>query len=117
MLDETILGTSDCIEGSTDIGFYCPSTTLTLNPLTLTGANGTSTEVTLTIANAESLFASGNAAFSNLAGASCEGGSAAGCNASTDYIDLGLPFFFGQANGIFVGISEGATYPNGFWAF
>jgi hypothetical protein len=39
----------------------------------------------------------------------------------TDYFDLGLPFFFGQPHGVFVGIS-GATagspnYANGYWAF
>jgi hypothetical protein len=128
ILDETTLGTEggvtmgDCIVSGTDIGWYCPVTGTTpedfsMAPLTVFGANGTSGVLNLNINNYDTLSATGYAAFNNLGGPSCDGGSAAGCSASTDYIDLGLPIFFGQPNGIFVGISEGTTYPNGFWAF
>ncbi len=120
ILDESLLSVGgvsvgDCMSGTTDTGWYCPTSTQNLLPLTLTGYNSTSTSVTLSVANEIDLVNSGNAAFNNLAAPSCAGGSAAGCSASTDFIDLGLPFFFGQP--IFTGISGGTTYPNGYWAF
>ena len=115
--DATTLGATDCPGDFT--GFYC--STQTLNPLTLTGANGTSTNVTLSIEDAETLVATGYAAFNDLAGPSCiatTGSPCTGVSPSPDYFDLGLPFFFGQPNGIFVGIyGTNTTYPNGYWAF
>ncbi|MGB7592112.1 MAG: DUF3443 family protein, partial [Terriglobia bacterium] len=99
-----------------DNPWYCPASTLNLSPpdlgLTLYGDNGTSGTVLLSIANADSLF-SGNdyGAFFNLGGSSISSGEPT----SDDFIDLGLPFFFGRT--IFVGISEGTQYPNGYWAF
>ncbi len=134
ILDETTLGSSstngasmnDCIVSGSDIGWYCPTIGTTATPfdmstVTLTGSNGTSTSLTsLVLGNYDTLNATGNAAFNNFAGPSCEGGQSGGCTTPTngispDYFDFGLPFFFGRP--IYIGISEGATYPNGYWAF
>jgi hypothetical protein len=113
--DETSLNTTDCLSGSTDLGYYCPTTGLTI-PLGLTGSNGTSTTVTLSIADGTTLFNSGNADFYNLGGPSCIPETDAPCSLATDYVDLGLPFFFGRP--IYVGIAgSNASYPNGYWAF
>jgi len=121
--DETTLGTTDCTvsgpEGITDIGYYCSSSTLDLS-LGLTGSNGTAKTVTLNIENALNLFSANSsyAAFNDLGGPSCIPTATSSCNSATDYFDLGLPFFFGQPNGIFVGIAgTSTTYPNGYWAF
>jgi hypothetical protein len=113
-----------CESGS---GFYCPSSTLNLTGnlgLTLYGYNpagaggpGTPGTVSLSIADADTLFTANPSytVFSNLAGPSI----ASGESPLDDSIDLGLPFFFNQPNGgIFVGISgTSSTYPNGYWAF
>lgn len=130
ILDETTLGSSstngasmnDCIASGSDLGWYCPLATGTttaepfdMMPLTLTGDNGTQTNVSLVLGNYDTLNATGNAAFNNIAESSCEGGASAGCTALTDFFDFGLPFFFGRP--IYIGISEGLTYPNGYWAF
>jgi hypothetical protein len=115
--DAGTLGTADCT--SPDVsGFYCPSSSLSLQPLGLTGYNNNTTSVSLVIDNAMTLAGTGNAAFDDLGGPSCVSSSSATCSQSTDYWDLGLPFFYGRP--IFVGISSTAgtgTYPNGFWAF
>ncbi len=140
ILDETTLGTSngvtmgDCIVSGNDIGWYCPTTGTTpepfdMLPLTLTGyttsgTNNPSTTLSLVLGNYDTLSATNNAAFNDFAGPSCEGGSA-DCQpsdgVSPDYIDLGLPFFFGQPNGVFIGISTPSNpngpYANGYWAF
>jgi len=89
-------------------GYYCPSSTI---PFTVTayGANNVSGAVQFNVANASGLFSSGNAAFNDLGGDS-------GVGFSTDYVDLGLPFFLGRP--VFVGIAGASSaYPNGFWAF
>ncbi len=106
--DPNTLGTADC----PDNPYYCPISPLALT-LTLDGANGSSGMVTLNIANADDLIATGSAAFNDLGGASGEG-------LSTDYFDLGLPFFFG--NSVFVGIAgttvpASVSAPNGYYAF
>lgn len=89
-------------------GYYCPAATVPLN-LTIYGANNVESTLQIDIANAETLFGSENAVFNDLGGDS-------GTGPSSDYVDLGLPFFFGRP--IFVGI-EGlsSAYPNGYWAF
>jgi hypothetical protein len=90
------------------LGYYCPASTI---PFTVTahGTNGVEGAVQFSIADASTLFASGYAAFNDLGGDS-------GTGPSTDYVDLGLPFFFGRS--VFVGIAgSNSSYPNGFWAF
>jgi len=122
--DETTLSTTDCTVsgplGITDIGYYCPSSTLNLS-LGLEGTNSTSpTTVSLPIENALNLFDANPsyAVFNDLGGPSCIPTAGSPCTSETDYFDLGLPIFFSQPNGIFVGIAgTNATYPNGFWAF
>ncbi|HEY3598464.1 MAG TPA: DUF3443 domain-containing protein [Paraburkholderia sp.] len=71
--------------GSEAPQFYCPATTQTRSA-TLKGQNSTSATVSFQVANADSLFNSGNFAFSNLAGQ----------NGSATSLDLGLPFFYGR---------------------
>jgi hypothetical protein len=116
--DETTLDTTDC--SGEEAGFYCPTSTLNLS-LGLEGTNSTSpTTVSLPIANAVDLFSANTsyAAFNDLAGPSCTPTTTSPCTSATDMWDLGLPFFFGQTNGIFVGIyGTNTTYPNGYWAF
>jgi len=110
------LGTSvtDCSVSGTDIGYYCPSSTVSI-PVTLGGTNSTSGSYTLSVANALNLFSANSsfAAFNDLAGES------GGTDPSTDAWDLGLPFFFGKT--IFFGIGgttvSGQTSTNGYYAF
>ena len=104
----SLAGTGILECGRDETGYYCPKATI---PFTVTvyGTNSAHTAVPFSIANADSLFATGFAAFSNLGGDS-------GTGPSTDYVDLGLPFFFGRT--IFFGISGASmSYPNGYWAF
>jgi len=110
VLNAATLGIVDC----TGNPYYCPAQTLPLS-ITTYGTNGTSGTVNLNIANATTLFdANPNfAAFNNLGGAS-------GTGLSTDYFDVGLPFFFGHS--AFVGIAgmsvpNNANAPNGYFAF
>ena len=108
-LDSGTLGNIECLDAS---GFYCPSGTLSFT-VTNTGANGNSGQVTFNIANADALFNTGNAAFNDLGGDS-------GTDPSTDYVDFGIPFFFGR--NVFTGIEgttipSGATATNGYWAY
>jgi len=90
------------------VGYYCPASTLSFS-VTVSGANHTQTAVSFSVANAANLIGSGLAAFSNIGGDS-------GFGPSTDYVDLGIPFFFGRS--VFVGMAGASTsYPNGYWAF
>ena len=91
------------------VGYYCPAAsvpfTVTNTALTGTGS-GT---VTFSIANASTLFNSGNAVFNNIGGDS-------GTGLSTDYFDFGVPFFLGKT--VFVGMAgANASYPYGYWAY
>src|SRR5208282_1688777 len=115
--DGTTLGISDCIIGSTDIGYYCPNSTLATT-VDLTDDNNVSTgSIPLSIANALNLFAANSyqfAAFNNL------GGESGGTDAASDSFDFGLPFFFGR--NVFVGIMgttppNSVSAPNGYYAF
>jgi Protein of unknown function (DUF3443) len=110
VLDAGTLGIPDCQSAT---GFYCPGSTQSYT-VTNKGKNGTSNPVSFDIANAEALFAANNgqnAAFSNLGGGT-------GTGPSTDYVDFGMPFFYGRD--VFVGI-ENMTGPKGvvgpYWAY
>jgi hypothetical protein len=63
--------------------WFCPSAAQSFTA-TITGNGGATNNVTFSIGNATSLFASGNNAFNNLAGS------------AANYFDWGLPFFFGR---------------------
>jgi len=79
-LDSSTTGFATCQDASF---FYCPQTPEVL-AATNRGTNGSSTSVNFTVANADALFNSPNAAFDNLGGP----------NAGS--FDWGLPFFFGR---------------------
>ena len=70
-----------CTGGS---GFYCPTSAITLQP-SVTGFNGTTATLPISIENAFDLFNGGGLAFSNLGGQS-------GLSA----VDFGMPFFYGK---------------------
>jgi hypothetical protein len=101
-LSSSVTGIAQCT--APEVSFYCPPTTLSLSAQNL-GQNGTSGTVPFSIANAEQLFSTGNAAFNNL------GGSFPGV------FDWGMPFFFGRT--VFVAI-DGQQTPGGpgpYWAY
>ncbi len=109
-LDSATLGNIECLDAP---GFYCPPFATLSFTVTNTGANGTSGPVTFSIANADVLFSTGNAAFNDLGGDS-------GTGPSSDYVDFGVPFFFGR--NVFTGIAgttvpNGVSAPNGYWAY
>ena len=84
--------------------FYCPSKTLSLMAEN-SGQNGTSGKVAFSIANANQLFSTDNAAFDDLGGP------------NVGAFDWGVPFFFGR--NVFVAI-DGARTPAGpgpYWAY
>jgi len=113
--DATTLNTTDCVYGGKDIGWYCPNSTLNLS-MTLTDNNVVNTpQISLSIANYLNLFSANPsfAAFDNLGGPS-------GTGPTSDYFDLGLPFFYGR--NVFTGIAgtsppNGTNAPYGYWAF
>ena len=74
--------------------WFCPTSVQSL-AATVAGINGATSNVTFTIGNATSLFASGNNALGNLAGP------------ASNYFDWGLPFFFGRR--VFTAIEASAT--------
>jgi hypothetical protein len=75
--------------GANAMNFYCPASTMSFTDK-LTGSNAATTSVTFSVADAQTLFASPYAAFSNLAGTT---GSIT--NASST-VDFGLSFFYGH---------------------
>ena len=92
--DASTLGISDCADYS---GLYCPSATLNLSNITLTGDGGVgSGTVSLSIASADSLLnnTSGFAAFNDIAG---DGGT----SPSNDNGDLVRDVCFGNARNYF----------------
>ncbi|TAM84746.1 MAG: DUF3443 domain-containing protein [Acidobacteria bacterium] len=114
-LDATTLASTGIQDCTTYSGFYCPSSTVKFT-VTTSGLNGTSNPVSFNIADANALFALSNnngknAAFNDLGGST-------GTGASTDYVDFGMPFFYGRD--VFVGI-ENKTGPKGvvgpYWAY
>ncbi len=76
--------------------FYCPATTLNLTA-TNTGMNAVNITTPFTVANATTLYGSGNAAFDDLAITAFTPG----------YFDWGLSFFYGRT--VFTAISGAAT--------
>ena len=90
----TSVGIVDCASAT---GFYCPASSVPFT-VTLPGANGISGTITFSIMNADTLFASGNAAFNDLGGAG-------GTSPSNDTLDFGLPFFYGKS--VYVGMMPG----------
>ncbi len=96
---------------SPNSSWFCPSSTLTLNPINY-GVNsssqmtGTSSPVTIYVANADSLFSNiGYSAFNDIAGSS--GDQTAICGSSNCSFDFGLPFFFGR--NVYVAIAGAPT--------
>lgn len=92
ILDTPTLGIATCTDAP---DFYCPSSTQNLSA-TNQGVNGTTTNVSFSIANADNLFASQNFIFNNIGGQ------------NSGSFDWGLPFFMGR--NVFVTI-EGKTAP------
>lgn len=83
-----------CPDGS---GYYCPPSTISRKATNRGFSGSPSGVVKFTVANADKLFLSNNAAFDNLAG----GGK------GVDGFDWGLPFFFGRT--VYFGIIGSAT--------
>jgi hypothetical protein len=111
-------GISDCASGTSGSGFYCVSGgTATLSNINLIGFGGVgSANISLNINNATTLFGTNNAVFNDLGSDSVFPNG----NPSTDFWDLGMPFFLGRT--VFVGIAgttvpTGANAPFGFVAF
>jgi hypothetical protein len=73
------------------LGFYCPSATQSYIAF-LTLKNQVQASVNFSAANAETLVASGNKAFSNLTGQS-----------GINLFNWGLPFFYGRS--VYMGIT------------
>jgi len=96
-LDAITLASVGIVDCANATGFYCPASTVPFT-VTFSGANGTSGTITFSITNADTLFASGNAAFNDLGGAG-------GTGPSNDSLDFGLPFFFGKS--VYVGMMPG----------
>jgi hypothetical protein len=101
-LDDSTIGLPACPKA--DAGYSCPTTTVSYTA-TNTGHNGTSAQVSFSIANAATLFQTGHVVFNNLGGPDSGG------------FDWGAPFFLGRST--FIGI-EGQSSTAGigpFWAF
>jgi len=96
-LDATTLASVGIVDCADAAGYYCPSSTVPFT-VTFSGANSTSGTITFSIMNADTLFASGNAAFNDLGGSG-------GTSPSSDDLDFGLPFFFGKS--VYVGMMPG----------
>jgi hypothetical protein len=96
-LDATTLASVGIVDCTDAPGYYCPTGTVPFS-VTLSGANSTSGTITFSIMNADTLFASGNAAFNDLGG---DGGT----GPSNDSLDFGLAFFFGRS--VYVGMMPG----------
>lgn len=77
--------------------FYCPSATASYSA-TLTGQNGTAGTVSMSVANADSLFANPSTfAFNNIAGPF----------GSSAWLDIGMPHFYGKT--IYFGMDKTAS--------
>lgn len=101
-LSSSVTGITQCSDS--DAAFYCPSKTVSLSAQNV-GQNGTSGTVAFSIANAEQLFSTDNAAFSDLGGH------------NSGAFDWGVPFFLGRK--VFVAIEGEQTSagPGPYWAY
>jgi hypothetical protein len=95
---------TQCVASGGGSAWYCPPT-LQTRTATLQDALGGQATVTLSIANADLLFGTSNAAFSNLAGAAGSANPAA--------FVWGLPFFFGKQ--VYTAIWGQVLAQNGPW--
>ena len=105
-LSSAATGIPTCTGGGQIDSFYCPPSPLTLSAANQGAAGMPTAPVSFGIANANVLFASNNAAFSNLGGENA-GSSSLHLPASFDW---GLAFFYGR--NVFTAI-EGAATPGG----
>jgi hypothetical protein len=110
ILNSSTLGIPQCGDNQ----YYCPGSPATV-AFTVYGTNGTSGNVSISVANADSLLDAntGYSAFDNLAAPT-------GTGYSIDSFDIGLPFFFGRS--VYVGITgsaapNNATAPYGYFGF
>lgn len=76
---------SSITQCSFSTGFYCPASTVTRQP-SVTGYNGTTVSILLSIANAQNLFSSGSFALNDIGGYAAQSGA----------FDFGMPFFYGR---------------------
>lgn len=92
---------ASCGSGSSASGWYCPASTTAVS-VAITGVSGVvasqSATLSLSIANAGTLFATGHTAYSNLGAY------------SSGMFDIGLPFFYGRS--VYVAI-DGMSTPSG----
>jgi hypothetical protein len=105
VLDATTLASTGIIECADAPGWYCPSSPPSSPTVTNMGYNGVSASFTFSIANADTLFSTGFPAFNDLGG-----DSGIYAPTGTEYVDFGMPFFFGHP--LFIGIS-GQALPSG----
>jgi len=107
-LSSATTGLAECT-GANFSGFYCPASPQTLTA-TNKGKNGTSSKVSFSVTEADSLLNSNNDVFSNLAGTGTD-------PQIGPYFDWGLPFFFGRTVFVaFEGTSAGGT-AGPYWAY
>ena len=119
--DAQTLAIPECLDGNGNpMGLYCPSSdvaNLYQFNAQLYGINKAQYPYFWWNDNGSNLLSSGNSVISTLGGDS-------GFDASSDYVDFGLPFFLGKR--VFVGFAGAAgpgiqglmvNYPNGFWAW
>ena len=100
-LDPTAVGVPAC--SGTYPGLYCPSSAASFTVSNM-GYQGTAANASISIGNAQTLLSSSSlTAFSNLAGIG-------GTGASNDFVEFGLPFFYGKT--VYVGI-QGQVPPSG----
>jgi len=96
-LDASTLAAVGIVDCADTPSYYCPSSSIAFT-VTATGANSTSGTIAFSIMNADTLFATNNAAFNDLGGDS-------GTSPASDFLDFGLPFFFGRS--VYIGMTPG----------
>jgi hypothetical protein len=94
---------------STNLGFYCPSSTQSLSATIEDYYGSPSVTNNFSVGNADSLFNTGNSAFNNIGGQ------------ATSMFDWGLPFFYGRT--VYVGLDgtsatiDSSSVQGPYWAF